>query len=94
MNYAGADAALVRALCAPGPAQVQGLVAAGTGNGTFSQDLHAALVEAQTQGVRVMRASRCLNGFVSGKTADALPHSDGLSMVKARVALILELLRG
>lgn len=93
MNYAGSDGALVRALCAPGPAQVQGLVAAGTGNGTLSEDLHTALVEAQTQGIRVMCASRCLNGFVMGKPGDTLPHCDGLSVVKARVALILELLR-
>lgn len=94
MNYAGSDGALVRALCANGPTHVQGVVAAGTGNGTLSEDLQAALVEAQAQGIRVMRASRCLNGGVTSKPGDVLPHSDGLTMVKARVALILELLRG
>jgi len=86
MNYAGAGAAVVRALVADG---VQGLVVAGTGNGTLHHALEVALLEAQADGVRVVRATRCLEGRVLPKPGDAIPDSQGLSPVKARVALML-----
>ncbi|WP_371134126.1 asparaginase [Polaromonas sp.] len=89
MNYAGADGRAVRALAADG---VQGLVVAGTGNGTLHHALEVALLEAQAGGVRVVRATRCLEGRVLPKAGDALADSQGLSPVKARVALMLELL--
>jgi L-asparaginase len=89
MNYAGASGAMVQALVAQG---VQGLVVACTGNGTMHQTLEAALLQAQACGVRVVRATRCLNGRVLPKLGDLLPDSHGLSPVKARVALMLELL--
>ena len=89
MNYAGASGAVVHALVAQG---VQGLVAAGTGNGSLHHDLESALLQAQAAGVRVVRATRCLNGHVLPKPGDLLPDSRGLSPVKARVALMLELL--
>lgn len=89
MNYAGADGRAVRALVADG---VQGLVVAGTGNGTLHHALEAALLEAQAQGVRVVRATRCLEGRVLAKAGDVLADSQGLSPVKARVALLLALL--
>jgi L-asparaginase len=89
MNYAGASGATVQALVAQG---VQGLVVACTGNGTMHQALEAALLQAQAGGVRVVRATRCLNGQVLPKPGDPLPDSRGLSPVKARVALMLELL--
>jgi L-asparaginase len=89
MNYAGASGATVQALVAQG---VQGLVVACTGNGTLHQALEAALLQAQADGVRVVRATRCLNGRVLPKPGDRLPDSRGLSPVKARVALMLELL--
>jgi L-asparaginase len=89
MNYAGASGAVVQALVAQG---VQGLVAACTGNGTLHHDLEAALLQAQAGGVRVIRATRCLNGRVLPKPVDLLPDSQGLSPVKVRIALILELL--
>ncbi|MDP3606669.1 MAG: asparaginase, partial [Polaromonas sp.] len=89
MNYAGADGRAVRALVADG---VQGLVVAGTGNGTLHHALEAALLEAQAQGVRVVRATRCLQGRVLAKAGDVLADSQGLSPVKARVALLLALL--
>jgi L-asparaginase len=89
MNYAGAGAAVVRALVADG---VQGLVVAATGNGTLHHDLQAALLEAQAGGVQVLRATRCLQGRVLPRPGDALADSDGLSPVKARVALMLALL--
>ena len=89
MSYAGADASVVRALVVGG---VQGLVVASTGNGTLHQVMEAALLEAQAGGVRVVRATRCLEGRILPKTGDLIPHSQGLSPVKARVSLMLELL--
>ncbi len=89
MNYAGADGRVVRALMADG---VQGLVVAGTGNGSLHHALEAALLDAQAAGVRVLRATRCPEGRVLAKPGDQLPHSEGLSPVKARVSLMLELM--
>ena len=89
MNYAGADGLVVEALVSQG---VQGLVVAGTGNGTLHHKLEAALLQAQADGLRVVRATRCVNGRVLPKVGDLLPDSHGLSPVKARVALMLELL--
>lgn len=89
MNYAGVGGQTVRALMADG---VQGLVVAGTGNGTLHHGLEAALLEVQSAGVRVVRATRCPEGRVLPKPGDALDDSQGLSPVKARVALLLELL--
>lgn len=97
MNYVGATGATVRALCAAPPdsgAAVQGIVVAGTGNGTLHHDLEAALWQAQRQGVRVVRATRCPQGcVVPGAGSDAaLPHAQGLSAVKARIALMLDIM--
>ena len=97
MNYAGASGAIVEALLRPGVpsegwAPVRGLVVAATGNGTIHQDLEAALVRAQAAGVKVVRASRCANGRVLPAPGHAIVDSQGLSPVKARVALMLELL--
>ena len=89
MNYAGANGVIVQALVAQG---VQGLVVAATGNGTLHHDLEAALLAAQRAGVKVVRASRCLNGRVLGQPGDAIVDSQGLSAVKARVALMLALM--
>jgi len=89
MNYAGASGAIVEALVAQG---IDGLVAAGTGNGTLAQPLEEALLAARAGGVRVVRASRCALGRVMGHAGAALADSQGLSPVKARVSLLLELL--
>lgn len=88
-SHAGADGALVEALAAQG---VHGLVVAATGNGSVHADLEAALVRAQAGGVKVVRASRCAQGRVQDTPHDRLPHAGGLSPVKARIALLLELL--
>ncbi|MBC7600193.1 MAG: asparaginase [Polaromonas sp.] len=89
MSHAGADGAVVRALVADG---VQGLVVAGTGNGSLHHALESALLQAQAAGVRVLRATRCLEGRVLSQSGEALLDSQGLSPVKARVSLLLALL--
>lgn len=89
MSHAGASGAVVQALQAQG---VQGLVVAGTGNGSLHHDLEAALLQAQAAGVRVVRATRCPNGRVLPTREDKIPDSQGLSPVKARIALMLRLM--
>jgi L-asparaginase len=88
-NHAGADGRLVRTLSAHDAPQ--GWVVAGTGNGTLHHDLEAALLDAHMQGVQVLRASRCAQGGVQSREADALPHAGGLTAVQARVALMMHL---
>jgi L-asparaginase len=95
LNHAGASGAIVRSLLntAEGDAPVRGLVIAGTGNGTIHKDLEAALQLAQSKGVRVVRVSRCAYGCVVGSAAVAdggFAHY-GLSAVKARIALMLDM---
>jgi L-asparaginase len=90
MNHAGASGALVQALVQQG---VAGIVAAGTGNGTLHHALEDALVQAQRQEVQVWRSSRCAQGRVLPLPGDRLPAAEGLSPVKARIALMLELMR-
>ncbi len=93
MNHSNASAALVHALLNhshPGD-PLRGIVVAGTGNGTLAQALQSALVDAQSAGIRVLRASRCPFGGVSPTAHDVLP-STHLSWAKARVLLMLELL--
>lgn len=89
-SHAGATGALVDVLVRDG---VQGLVVACTGNGTIHHALEAALLRAQQSGVRVVRSTRCPEGQVLPKPGDALPDSGGLSPFKARISLMLELLR-
>lgn len=88
-SHAGADAALVHALCGLG---VKGIVAACTGNGTLHRDIEAALVEAQGKGVRVLRSTRTQDGRVVAKADDVLPAAEDLVPAKARVELMLQLL--
>jgi len=88
-----ADGAAVHALLAAG---VRGLVVATTGNGSVHTDLEAALLEVQKQGVAVLRATRCLDGTIveaSSAQPDPLPSAGDLTPVKARIELMLRLLR-
>ena len=89
LNHAGADGLIVDALVGAG---VQGLVAAGTGNGTLSQALEASLLRARESGVEVVRSTRCTSGQVLPHRGDPIIAAPGLSPVKARVALLLDLL--
>ncbi|MDR7332457.1 asparaginase [Roseateles asaccharophilus] len=88
LNHAGADGRIVRALLNEG---VDGIVAAGTGNGTLGKDLDAALREAERRGVKVVRSTRCDAGPVMDMPG-LLPSAGALSPVKARVELLLDLL--
>jgi L-asparaginase len=98
MNYAGASGTMVDALIAcnsvphPDVAPVRGLVVAATGNGTVHHELEAALLRAQATGVKVLLDTRCASGRVLPTPRTAFPDSQGLSPVKARVALMLALL--
>jgi L-asparaginase len=89
-SHAGAGGTMVQALVKGG---VGGIVVAGTGNGTLHHALEAALLEAQRGDVAVRRVSRCSQGRVLVKADDAIPSADGLSAVKARIALMLELMQ-
>ena len=109
LNHAGTDGRMVDLLrldrlhqlsrC-PSPAlefdAVQGIVAAGTGNGTVHAVLHAALLEAKAAGVRIMRSSRCPYGRIllpfSSTVETDFEVADGLSPVKTRILLALMLL--
>lgn len=88
LNHAGADGRIVLALLTAG---VDGIVAAGTGNGTLAIALEAALRDAEARGVRVLRSTRCDAGPVMDLPG-LLPSAGALSPVKARVELILALL--
>ena len=92
MSHAGAGALLVDALLAHARAtgmQLDGIIVAGTGNGSVHEALLSALLRAQAQGVSVRRSTRCCQGRVLSTRNDVLPHCDGLSPAKARIALML-----
>ncbi len=98
LSHAAACGATVDALADPavaaryGAPPLRGLVLAGTGSGTVHQALEAALRRAQAAGVRVLRSTRCADGWLQPRPSDAFPVAPGLSPVKARLALMLELL--
>ncbi len=94
-SHAAADGWLVDAMLAGAEAlgdPLRGVVVAGTGNGSVHQALEAALMRAQAAGVEVRRASRCAGSRMVANPAARLPDGGGLSPVKARIALMLELL--
>ncbi len=92
-SHADANGDLVKALMAPGASRaLRGIVVAGSGNGTVHQALTDALKAAQAQGVRVVLATRCARGRVVPYAGLPFQHSAGLSPVKARLALALDLL--
>jgi len=94
-SHGAADGFIVEALLAHGKLSadaVRGIVVAATGNGSVHRDLEAALRRAQAAGIVVIRASRCASGRVVGRTPSPFPDSAGLSPVKARIALTLELM--
>jgi L-asparaginase len=88
-SHAGVDARQVRALVEAG---VQGLVVAGTGNGTVHRELLAALDTAQTQGVAVRLCTRCAEGVLVGQPTLLQGSASGLNAYKARISLMLDLM--
>ncbi|MCY1383840.1 hypothetical protein D9M69_720060 [compost metagenome] len=82
----------MEALLLPSTESLRGLVLATTGNGTVHHALEAAALKAQDGGVSVLRATRCTNGRILPKPGDGLRDAGALTPVKARVALVLELL--
>ena len=91
MNHANADGRLLRTVMAQ-PDAPHGWVVAGTGNGTVHEALQAALLDAQAQGAKVCRASRCAWGGVQTRDGDVFAHAGLLSVAQARVALVLALI--
>ncbi len=93
MSHAGASGAIIDALLREGAEEpVRGLVLATTGNGTVHHALEAAALKAQDAGIAVLRATRCTNGRILPKPDDRLRDAGALTPVKARIALMLELL--
>ncbi len=88
-SHAGFDAALVDAAVAAG---FDGLVLAGTGNGSLHADLEAAAVRALQAGLQLRLSTRCGSGRVVGPGGLVVPVSATHSPAQARVALLLDLL--
>jgi L-asparaginase len=90
-SHAGASHWLVPTLCDAG---VEGIVVAGTGNGSVHHALENALLAAQDAGIAVLRCTRCLDGAVidADGSAGALPSAGTLTPVQARIELMLRLL--
>ena len=94
-NYANNTGAIVNALVGfvqPDAQTLAGLVIAGTGIGTVSEDLLEALQLAKQRGVLIWQSTRCAFANVKLKEGTDICDFHGLSPVKARIALILHLL--
>lgn len=89
VNHVQANAKCVDLLVAAG---VQGLVIAGTGNGSISTELKEGLLRAQSAGVQIRLTSRCNQGPVIETASHVFSVSEGLNPFKTRVALMLDLM--
>lgn len=76
------SARAVQALVAAG---VQGLIVAGTGNGTIHQAMEQVLLQAKDQGVGVWCTTRCLEGQWVGSQAGQPEVQVGIDEIAARV---------
>jgi L-asparaginase len=88
-SHAGATALPIQALVTAG---VRGLVVSATGNGTLHHVVEAALVKAQSEGLKVLRATRCNDGRIIGEGDPTLPSAGALNVGKARIELMLQAL--
>ncbi len=88
-THAGASGAFIKALVGQG---VDGIVIAATGNGTVNETLEKALLAAEEEGVVVRIASRCVEGQIQGDPDAQWGYAVGLSPVKARISLMLDLI--
>ena len=89
MNHVNASQQHVDALVKAG---VQGLVIAGTGNGSVSSIVKESLLKAQMAQVQIRLSSRCNQGAVIPTGNHAFDASGALSPVKTRVALLLDIM--
>jgi L-asparaginase len=89
MNHVNASTIHIDALVQAG---VKGLVVAGTGNGSMSAKLKTSLELAKNAGVEVRLATRCNQGAVVPTENHIFDATGGLSPVKTRVALLLDML--
>jgi len=101
MSHAGARGTIVDALIQPlthedhgtgVKLKIAGFVVAATGNGTIHGELEQSLLKAQAAGITVVRATRCAQGRILPKQQEKFRDAGSLSPVKARIALVLELL--
>ena len=92
INHAGAQGQNVRDML-QSSRPPKGLVVAGTGNGTVHQGLEQALKEAQAQGVRMLRTTRCALGQVQALPDDVFDSVPDMTPVQARVGLQLALIK-
>ena len=88
-SHAGATALPIQALVSAG---LHGLVVSATGNGTLHHAVEAALIQAQSAGVKVLRATRCNDGRIVGGGDSGLRSAGALNAVKARIELMLQAL--
>ncbi len=95
MSYAGCTGGVVDALLKQQhlSTPLAGLVVAATGNGTIHQELESALRRAVNSGVKVVRSTRCAYGQVLASGHSEFEYFAGLSPVKTRIALMLELMQ-
>ena len=89
MNHVNASALHIEALVQAG---VKGLVVAGTGNGSMSTKLKQSLELAQKAGVQIRLSTRCNQGSVIPTESHIFDATSGLSPVKTRVALMLDMM--
>ncbi len=86
-SHAGVDPAIVRLLADAG---FDGIVVAGTGNGTVHAELERELERAQSAGVAIRLTSRCAQGRIVGASSPDISRAAGPA--QARVELLLDLL--
>ncbi len=90
-SHADADGSVVDALRAHG---IDGIVVAGTGNGTLHHGLGQALRRASEEGgVQVLRCSRVAEGAVVPTGRDTFESAGALTPAQSRVELMLRLMR-
>jgi len=93
-SYAGATGHLIDYIIESGA--YKGIVTAGTGAGLVSPSEKAALEKARQHGIHIVRSSRVGNGRVMGikrYEADHFIHGDNLLPQKARILLMVSLLK-
>ncbi len=89
MNHVNASPLHIDALVQAG---VKGLVVAGTGNGSINSKLKESLSRAQKSKVEIKVSTRCNQGQVIPNESHQFDATSGLSPVKTRVALLLDML--